>query len=198
PVTPPLGPRLGSGARAEAFASGENALKLYPAGEPAATALAHAAHQAIAQSRGAPAPQVLSVTQYGYRCGILMARCPCLSLFDHIQAGADPAESLATMAALQSRLHALDGTGLPGQRARLARQIAAAPLAPATRQAALDRLTRLSTGAQRLCHGDFHPANILGPPEAPQVIDWVDATSGEPLADLCRSHLLLSLHAPAL
>ena len=47
----------------------------------------------------------------------------------------------------------------------------------------------------RLCHGDFHPINVLGEASQPIVIDWPDACRGDPAADACRSYLLLKLHA---
>lgn len=47
----------------------------------------------------------------------------------------------------------------------------------------------------RLCHGDFHPINVLGQTSQPLVIDWPDACRGDPSADVCRSYLLLKLHA---
>jgi aminoglycoside phosphotransferase (APT) family kinase protein len=47
----------------------------------------------------------------------------------------------------------------------------------------------------RLCHGDFHPINVLGEISRPVVIDWPDACRGDPAADVCRSYLLLKLHA---
>jgi aminoglycoside phosphotransferase (APT) family kinase protein len=47
----------------------------------------------------------------------------------------------------------------------------------------------------RLCHGDFHPVNVMGETSRPFVIDWPDACRGDPAADVCRSFLLLKLHA---
>jgi Ser/Thr protein kinase RdoA (MazF antagonist) len=47
----------------------------------------------------------------------------------------------------------------------------------------------------RLCHGDLHPLNILGDVDKPMIIDWPDACRGDPAADVCRSYLLLTLHA---
>jgi aminoglycoside/choline kinase family phosphotransferase len=43
----------------------------------------------------------------------------------------------------------------------------------------------------RLCHGDFHPGNILVAPQGEIIIDWIDAVRGNPLADLARSTILL-------
>lgn len=42
----------------------------------------------------------------------------------------------------------------------------------------------------RLCHGDFHPDNILMT-EQPWIIDWMTGSSGTPAGDLARSRLLL-------
>ena len=47
-----------------------------------------------------------------------------------------------------------------------------------------------------LCHGDFHPYNIIGPVGREVLIDWLDASRGEPAADVCRSYVLLRSAAP--
>jgi aminoglycoside phosphotransferase (APT) family kinase protein len=57
---------------------------------------------------------------------------------------------------------------------------------------ALDRLQTLPSG-DRLCHGDYHPANILGTLKEPVIIDWGDASRGAPAADVARTLLLLRM-----
>jgi aminoglycoside phosphotransferase (APT) family kinase protein len=54
---------------------------------------------------------------------------------------------------------------------------------------ALAALERLDHGAQ-LCHGDIHPGNVLVADQGPVIIDWIDAASGSPAADLGRTVLL--------
>jgi aminoglycoside phosphotransferase (APT) family kinase protein len=49
---------------------------------------------------------------------------------------------------------------------------------------------------ERLCHGDFHPDNIIMSPHGPIIIDWSDATKGNPAADVARTRLLVSLGTP--
>ena len=53
-------------------------------------------------------------------------------------------------------------------------------------QALLEAIAEMPDG-DRLCHGDFHPLNILGDTADPLIIDWPDARRGEPAADVCRS-----------
>jgi aminoglycoside phosphotransferase (APT) family kinase protein len=83
-------------------------------------------------------------------------------------------------------------------RARLQADIrTTAILGPERRRLLLDGLAALPEG-DRLCHGDFHPWNIMGSPGQPILVDWVDACCGEPAADVCRSYVLMSPHLPDL
>lgn len=45
-----------------------------------------------------------------------------------------------------------------------------------------------------LCHGDFHPFNVLMDEKNDEtiIIDWVDASAGDIRADVYRTYLLLS------
>ena len=48
----------------------------------------------------------------------------------------------------------------------------------------------------RLCHGDFHPGNILMSSRGPVVIDCADASQGNPHADVARTLLILQTAEP--
>ena len=94
-------------------------------------------------------------------------------------------------AEVQAAMHAASIPGLPAQRQRLAAKIQAAPALPAHfRASLLERLESLPD-ASRLCHGDFHPGNLILSQRGPVVIDWVDAVSGHPLADVARTVVLV-------
>ena len=41
-----------------------------------------------------------------------------------------------------------------------------------------------------LCHGDFHPDNIIITPNGEVIIDWMTATQGNPLADIARTSVM--------
>jgi aminoglycoside phosphotransferase (APT) family kinase protein len=57
---------------------------------------------------------------------------------------------------------------------------------------ALGVLAGLPDG-DRLCHGDFHPGNLLTSPRGPVAIDWTLASRGEPTADVARQPLMIRL-----
>ncbi len=46
-----------------------------------------------------------------------------------------------------------------------------------------------------LCHGDFHPDNILLTKDKPIIIDWMTATQGNPLADVARTSVIFKFAA---
>lgn len=62
-------------------------------------------------------------------------------------------------------------------------------LPPSLRAALLGRLVSLPD-EERICHGDFHPANVLVTPQGDAVIDWMDASRGNPLADVARTTVI--------
>ncbi len=196
---PEIGPLLGSGKVAEAFAYGEHVLKLYRDPGARAVAFAEAATLAIVADHGLPTPAVFEAGNYAGRWGLVMSRAvgePLASL-----AGADPGlvpSALDAMVELHRTIHARTETRLLPLKSRLADRLARAPgLAEPLRRRLVADLAALPDG-NRLCHGDFHPFNIIGRPGAATVVDWPDATSGPPEADACRSYLLLHLAVPAL
>jgi aminoglycoside phosphotransferase (APT) family kinase protein len=58
-------------------------------------------------------------------------------------------------------------------------------------EATLSALAAMPT-LDRLCHGDYHPYNVLLSQRGPVVIDWNNAHIGDPLGGVARSALILS------
>ncbi len=95
---------------------------------------------------------------------------------------------------VHAQMHAVDApSGIPPLRPRLKERIESLSELPQhLSDFALDALDGLPDG-DRLCHGDFHPANMLMAGETPVVIDWTAATRGDPIADVARTWLTLRL-----
>jgi uncharacterized protein (TIGR02172 family) len=54
------------------------------------------------------------------------------------------------------------------------------------------RLSTLTDGAS-ICHGDFHPDNIIMAKDRPVTVDWITTRIGNPVADVARTWLLLNM-----
>ena len=63
------------------------------------------------------------------------------------------------------------------------------------RQAVLNVLEGLPDGEQ-LCHGDFHPGNILVTARGAVIIDWMTASRGTAAGDVARTAIILEAAQP--
>ncbi|MDH6429186.1 MULTISPECIES: aminoglycoside phosphotransferase family protein [unclassified Paenibacillus] len=99
------------------------------------------------------------------------------------------------MAGLHCDLHKLEATEEIGQQKDMLKsQIMVAPmLSEEEKSVILKYLEKLPEGT-RLCHGDFHPDNVLMD-EQLWVIDWMTGVVGEPAGDAARSVVMFSLGA---
>ncbi len=145
---------------------------------------------------GLPAPAVEGVVEADGRHGIVFERVEGPSMLAEWKS--KPwvlVRSARQLGELHAAIHALPGAGLPAYRERLEGGIRAVQALPAhLKEAALSALARLPDG-DALCHGDFHPDNVIMAARGPIIIDWMTAVRGNPLADVARTSLLLRLGA---
>jgi aminoglycoside phosphotransferase (APT) family kinase protein len=193
-----IGERLGAGQVAEVFAYGDGVLKLYirPGAKP--DAFREAATLAAIEPLGLPVPRVGTVSRFGDRWGLAMGRAKGKPFLDAMMSDQAAVPShLSAMVRLHRQIHAHTVPTLPSHKAKLAGAIGRAkPLNATLRSRLLAALNELPTG-DRLCHLDFHPQNILGDPANPMIVDWLDASAGDPAADVCRTHVIIAPHMPA-
>ena len=191
-----VGRLLAAGNVAEVFEWGSRVVKLYRSPAAKQAAFREAANQAAVETLGLPVPAVWGVQQIGGGWGIVFDRVSGASFAERMRQ--DPTivpQYLEILARLQARIHSHPAHQFAGLDARLATRIAQTKLLEESRkQILLGRLAKMPDG-DRLCHGDFHPRNVLGEGPRPIIIDWPDACRGDPAADVCRSYLLLKLHA---
>ena len=101
------------------------------------------------------------------------------------------------LAALHAQVHSASGDGLPDLRERIEWGIenAAEWLSEDIRDAARSALAELPPSSQ-ICHGDFHPDNVLLQEGGPVIVDWGPASCGHPAADVAWTVLLFRFGSP--
>jgi hypothetical protein len=120
------------------------------------------------------------VQQFGDRWGIVFDRVTQPSFAE--QMSDNPREISAylnCLVHLHMRIHAQEALQFASFKARLTANIAATRFLPERKkQNLLEAMIDMPEG-DRLCHGDFHPMNVLGEASRPFIIDWVDARRGD-------------------
>ena len=176
-----------------------------------AVAMAHreADIQEWAARVGYPCPQILAVFDPGELLDLpvqIMDFVPGVTLLRATTTAPWRAPAVVgRLAELQARLHDLDPEGFP---------IGEAPEDLAERRLSLVRSTvdvtddvALTRGLERVeallprlraapavvCHGDFHPLNVLVDDDDSWVLDWTDAGLGDRHGDVSRTMLLFRL-----
>jgi uncharacterized protein (TIGR02172 family) len=172
-------------------------LKLFRPGWPDEAVEREASVARAVWEAGLPVPRVGDLVEVEGRRGLILERVDGPSL--GTRTGARPwtvFRAARRLAELHVRMHDTRVPTLPSQRELIRSQIgAAADLPRRVREVALNVLAERPDGEQ-LCHGDFHPENVLVTKGGMIVIDWACASHGSPAADVARSSLLLTLAAP--
>lgn len=146
---------------------------------------------------GGPVPEMLGLVEAGGQPGLLMERVDGGSMFDSMLSGPDLTAHCAHFADLHAVVLGLPSVGgLPDVKEFLANKIDLTSLPLRQRTQAKDHLISLPDGRSSL-HGDFHPGNILITSQGAVVIDWSEATRGDPAADIARTLILLTPEAAA-
>jgi Ser/Thr protein kinase RdoA (MazF antagonist) len=184
---------VAKGATADIYAWGDDKIiKLFKAGRPEQTIdyeyrIVKAVHDMDIVS-----PEAGEKVKIAGRIGIIFEKIDGSSMLETLLKKPWQTESIAAeFAQIHAGINHRKTSQLPVQKTRIADKISNAPkLSLAEKDTLLLKLSKLPYG-ENLCHGDFHPANILLSSRGPVIIDWVDATSGNPDADLARTVLLI-------
>lgn len=185
--------RIGQGREAEVFALDDlRVIKVARDGaggslerEAAAMRAAHAA--------GMPVPAAQELLEIDGRRALIMGRAPGI---DMLTGFARRPWTLLRAGSKIGRLHArlhetVAPESLPTVREVVERRVGNAPQIPtAARAQVMATLGELPDG-DRLCHFDFHPANVITDGKTMTVIDWPAACRGDPLADVAATMIVL-------
>jgi uncharacterized protein (TIGR02172 family) len=190
---PELGTLIAQGRTAEIYTWEDGwVMKLFHPWVSSETVTYEANLSRIAYVAGLPVPEVGEIIKINDRFGLALEFVKGISMLKAIKQQPWKSRSYAQMlAVLHVELHNRTVMEMPSQRERLIEKIKhAKPLPEELLPPLLDKLTHLPDGNQ-LCHGDFHPDNIILTKKGPVIIDWIDATAGSPAADVARSVILM-------
>jgi Ser/Thr protein kinase RdoA (MazF antagonist) len=139
------------------------------------------------------APLVKPMIEHDGRTGLIYERVAGHSMFEIFKGSIWKIYGLAQrMADMHFQLHRshIEST-LPPLKLKLERKLQNASALPTSLQKRLiEKLADFPDG-DRICHGDFHPGNIMLDGADGKIIDWIDASRGNPLADVARTSILL-------
>ena len=97
------------------------------------------------------------------------------------------------LANLHYLIHKTKVVGIVDQKVMLKESINATDLLTEDKKKNIVEYLELLESGSYLCHGDFHPDNIIMSKDKEIVIDWMTGVMGNPLADVARSCILLSI-----
>lgn len=182
---------IGQGATTKIYRDGNKAIKLY-VDAPPDEAENEAARQRFACGAGLPVPAVFGVRRLDDSSVALDMEF--IDGHPLMTPGMDRDErnsAVRVLVMLQCEVHKVYADGLPKLADRLIRKIKAVRyLEEPLKNNLLSLIGHLNRDSGSLCHGDFHPLNVLYDGSKYWIIDWVDAVAGDPLADACRTHLI--------
>jgi len=192
-MIPEIGPFIAPGRTADVYAWGsDQVVKLYHDWFGLENIQFEQKLARVVQSSGLPVPAVGEIIQVNGQNALLYQRVAGRAMWEILSHQPWRLFSFARRTAeLQVQLHTtVAPADLPNQRGRIKGKIEQAEALPEEmRQKALAALDALPYG-DSICHGDFHPGNILLTDQGEVIIDWIDASLGNPLSDLARSSII--------
>lgn len=191
--------KIAEGREAEIYAWEDGAvLRLMRSPEARQAVEWQAKAMTAAREAGVNVPAVYGVTTVQGRPGTIMERVDGPDMLTLV--GTKPWTIYAVGSVsgeVHARMHEVRAPeDIPNLKEALRRRIASSELVPEQiARRAVEALLELPDG-DRLCHGDFHPGNIIQTEREPVLIDWSNVTRGDPMADYARTVLMLRLGDP--
>ena len=182
---------IGEGATTKIYRDGDKALKLY-INAPLRQVENEAMLQSYAAKMGLPVPLVYGVRKIDeIMTALEMEHISGKPLMHEKMATNERHAAIQTLVKLQCLVHSVSADGLPKQSDRIKMRIENNSGFDITvKENLLAQHEKLDTASVNLCHGDFHPLNIMFDGKKHWIIDWVDATMGNTLADACRTYVI--------
>lgn len=188
-----LGNPIAMGNTAKIHLYNNKIIKLFNDVLPDTESVYEANKQRFAYSCGLSVPNVLEVTKINGKQAIIMEYVEGKTLGDLLS---ENKENLGYYMNLfvdsQRKIHLVMADSLEPMVKKLQRQIKSALILDQRYKTHLLKKLEAMTFENRLCHGDFHPFNLIVSGNHVTTIDWVDSSAGDIRADVYRTYLLYS------
>lgn len=186
---------LNKGRIGEIFACGANrVVKLFYSGIPMSVVEHELSMSQIMNRTNLPVAKVYDLVNVDDRLGIVYDRIDGSTLLHLLLNKPWKIRWIANVSAeLHVRIHHCISDELPSQRAIYENYIReSADIDPYLKSKALQLLESLPD-KNHICHGDFHPDNIIVSSNGPVILDWANASRGNSIADFVLSSLILQV-----
>jgi len=188
-----LGNPIAKGNTAEIYLYDSKVVKLFKEYLPDTESINEAKKQKYAYSCGLSVPNVFEVTKIQNRQAIIMEYVKGDSIGDLLFNNLNESEHYINICVNeQKKIHAIrvNTDEIESMRERLERQIKSVYKLDEKEKGNILNTLHSIKFEPRLCHGDFHPFNLILSEKNVNIIDWVDACSGDIRADVFRTYLL--------
>ncbi|WP_316571767.1 aminoglycoside phosphotransferase family protein [Neobacillus sp. YIM B06451] len=188
-----LGTPIAIGNTAKIFLHNNRIYKVFNDYLPETESFFESEKQKYAYSCGLPVPKIIDVTKIDGKQAIIMEFIKGRSIGNILSENMDQAEYYMNISVeIQQVIHKVEAYSIEHMAEKLSRQIESAYNLDNRHKSALIRRLNSMTFKSRLCHGDYHPYNLIMSDNNVTIIDWVDSSAGDIRADVYRTYLLLS------
>ena len=190
-----FGQPLAAGNTAVIFRLNDKIVKVYKEGISKNESVYEAKKQAFAYECGLDVPEILEVTENSGRQMVIMEYIEGATLGEKLLGDMGQADYyIDIFVRKQQAIHQapIQDTSIEWMTDKLSRQIKSSEHLHETMQELLLRRMSSIEFEPSLCHGDYHPFNVIVKRERLTIIDWADSSLGDIRADVYRTFLLLS------
>ncbi|MFJ8262370.1 aminoglycoside phosphotransferase family protein [Rummeliibacillus sp. NPDC094406] len=190
-----LGNPISKGNTAEIYRFDNKIVKLLKEYLPYTESLYEAKKQEFAYSCGLDVPKIHEITEFNGRQAIVMEYIKGQTVGELILNNMELAERYFNIFAnAQMNMHniVVESGLLESMSEKLKRQIISGRILNEFQKSEILKRLDSMNFESRLCHGDYHPFNLILNNDKVTIIDWVDSSAGDIRADVYRSYLLIS------
>ena len=187
---------IANGAQADLYKNNGKAIKLFKKNISKDEIEYEMNLQKMAFELDLPVPEIYDIVEIDGKFGIIMEYIDGVPIGNIIQKNKNEViEYLTKSIEIQINLNKIIADNFPPMREKLQRKIISVKsLDNGLKHKTLEILNKINFN-KYLCHGDFHVFNLLETKNGIKIIDWVDSSSGNSEADVCRTYLLYKMYS---